>query len=158
MATSSSFDVVCNVQSIPISCRSKFCKTCWRGLRALPYWQREIKSSWIVVEALCAPDTTRRGPMSWKMAYLARLSPHSIIDRSIDSLELFGLRHLLFAFHFRHNCKGKTDWATIVSIQLALSRPYGPLLARSGYPGQNASSCNNLMVMICATVNALTLL
>ena len=41
---------------------------------------------------------------------------------------------------------------------LASSGPYGPLLARSGYPGQDASFYNNPMVMICATVNALTLL
>ena len=31
-------------------------------------------------------------------------------------------------------------------------------LARSGYPGQDASLYNNPMVMICITVNALTLL
>ena len=42
--------------------------------------------------------------------------------------------------------------------KLASSGPYGPLLARSGYPGQDASFYNNPMVMICATVNALTLL
>ena len=36
--------------------------------------------------------------------------------------------------------------------------PYGPLLARSGYPGQVASFYNNQMVMISATVNAPTLL
>ena len=41
---------------------------------------------------------------------------------------------------------------------LASSGPYGPLLARSGYPGQDASLYNNPMIMICATVNALTLL
>ena len=41
---------------------------------------------------------------------------------------------------------------------LASSGPYGPLLARSGYPGQDASFYNNPMVMICVTVNALTLL
>ena len=38
---------------------------------------------------------------------------------------------------------------------LASSGPYGPLLARSGYRGQDASFYNNPMVMICATVNAL---
>ena len=38
---------------------------------------------------------------------------------------------------------------------LASSGPYGPLLARSGYPGQDASFYNNPMVIICATVNAL---
>ena len=45
-----------------------------------------------------------------------------------------------------------------VFCQLASSGPYGPLLARSGYPGQDASFYNNQMVMICATVNAPTLL
>ena len=40
---------------------------------------------------------------------------------------------------------------------LASSGPYGPLLARSGYPGQDASFYNNPMVIICATVNAPTL-
>ena len=44
------------------------------------------------------------------------------------------------------------------SIALASSGPYGPLLARSGYPGQDASFFNNPVVMICATVNALNLL
>ena len=52
--------------------------------------------------------------------------------------------------------------------QLASSGPYGPLLARSGYPGQEASLYNNPIVMIvmlltilyefwqiCATRNAL---
>ena len=43
-------------------------------------------------------------------------------------------------------------------LRLASSGPFGPLLARSGYPGQDASFCNNPMVMICTTVNALTLL
>ena len=46
-------------------------------------------------------------------------------------------------------------------IELASSVPYGPLLARSGYPGQDASFYDNpmvMIVMICATVNALTLL
>ena len=42
-------------------------------------------------------------------------------------------------------------------LQLASSRPYGPLLARSGYPGQEASFYNIPMVMICAPVNALLL-
>ena len=41
---------------------------------------------------------------------------------------------------------------------LASSGPFGPLLARSGYLGQDASFYNNPIVMICATVNALTLL
>ena len=45
-----------------------------------------------------------------------------------------------------------------VLLKLASSGPYGPLLARSGYTGQDASFYNNQMVMICATVNALTLL
>ena len=45
-----------------------------------------------------------------------------------------------------------------IYLQLASSGPYGPLLARSGYPGQDASFYNNQMVMICATVNAPTLL
>ena len=36
--------------------------------------------------------------------------------------------------------------------QLASSGPYGPLLARSGYPRQDASFYNNPLVMICATV------
>ena len=45
-----------------------------------------------------------------------------------------------------------------IKIILASSGPYGPLLARSGYPGQNASLYNNAMVMLCAIVNALTLL
>ena len=38
---------------------------------------------------------------------------------------------------------------------LASWGPYGPLLARSGYPGQDAFFYNCPMVMICATVNAL---
>ena len=43
-------------------------------------------------------------------------------------------------------------------LELASSGPYGPLLARSGYPGQDASFYNNQMGMICSTENALTLL
>ena len=43
-------------------------------------------------------------------------------------------------------------------LSLASSGPYGPLLARSGYLGQDASFSNNPIVMICATVNTLTLL
>ena len=38
---------------------------------------------------------------------------------------------------------------------LASSGPYRPLLARSGYPGQDASFYNNPMVMICATLTLL---
>ena len=49
-------------------------------------------------------------------------------------------------------------WKILLLLLLASSGPYGPLLARSGYPGQDASFYNNPMVMICATVNALTLL
>ena len=41
---------------------------------------------------------------------------------------------------------------------LASSGPYGPLLARYGYPGQGASFYNNEMVMISVTVNAPTLM
>ena len=41
-----------------------------------------------------------------------------------------------------------------ILIRLASSGPYGPLLARSGYPGQDTSFDNNQMVMICSTVNA----
>ena len=33
------------------------------------------------------------------------------------------------------------------SYRLASSGPYGPLLARSGYPGQDASFYNNQMIM-----------
>ena len=47
---------------------------------------------------------------------------------------------------------------TIFNYSLASSGPYGPLLARSGYPRQDASCYNNPMVMIYATVNAVTLL
>ena len=43
-------------------------------------------------------------------------------------------------------------------IILASSGPYGPLLARSGYPRRDASFYNNPMIMICATVNTFTLL
>ena len=49
-------------------------------------------------------------------------------------------------------------WQVSSLNRLASSGPFGPLLARSGYPGQDASFYNNPMVMICATVNALTLL
>ena len=45
-----------------------------------------------------------------------------------------------------------------IEIILASSGPYGPLLARSGYPGEDASFYDNPMVMIFTTVNALTLL
>ena len=53
-----------------------------------------------------------------------------------------------------------SPWHTFSAflLQLASSGPYGPLLARSGYPGQDASFYNNPMVIICSTVNALTLL
>ena len=46
----------------------------------------------------------------------------------------------------------------INKLKLASSGPYGPLLARSGYPGQHASFYNNPIVMIDASVNALTVL
>ena len=50
----------------------------------------------------------------------------------------------------------KTHISLIVfNEKLASSGPYRPLLARSGYPGQDASFYDNPMVMICATVNAL---
>ena len=49
-------------------------------------------------------------------------------------------------------------WKILLLLLLASSGPYGPLLACSGYPGQDASFYNNPMVMICAIVNALTLL
>ena len=38
------------------------------------------------------------------------------------------------------------------------SGPFGPLLARSDHSGEDASFWNNPMVMICTSVNALTLL
>ena len=57
------------------------------------------------------------------------------------------------------NLRGFTHhWFFEFIFRLALSGPFGPLLARSGYSGQDASFYNNPMVMICATVNALTLL
>ena len=44
------------------------------------------------------------------------------------------------------------------SLQFFFHMLCGPLLARSGYPGQDASFYNNPMIMICETVNAFTLL
>ena len=63
--------------------------------------------------------------------------------------------------NFEYNNKPACIEARALLPGITLTRfvgPYGPLLARSSYPGQDASCYNNPMVMICATVNALALL
>ena len=56
----------------------------------------------------------------------------------------------------KNHCAGHGEVSKLASTHPhSLSLPYGPLLARSGYPGQDAFFYNNPMVMICATVNAL---
>ena len=60
------------------------------------------------------------------------------------------------AFFAKHMLLGMVE--EVNYFLLASSGPFGPLLARSGDPGKDASFYNNPMVMTCATVNALTLL
>ena len=54
-------------------------------------------------------------------------------------------------------CNSSICTSEVQLLKLASSGPYGPLLARSGYPGHDATFYNNPMIMISATENALSL-
>ena len=97
------------------------------------------------------------------LAQMLQTPPHFI------STTIFLITHIR-AFGTEKWVYSKQPWQELARLQkhyprprplfneLASSGPYGPLLARSGYPGQDSSFYYNPMVMICATVNALNLL